>query len=82
VPSLQAAKSVGSTLRAFQPAIKEVVEVSQDLRGTLEKELGLDELKEATKPLGARPRMPGGCCPCRGLEGWAADGAFSVGWMD
>jgi hypothetical protein len=53
----QAAKSLGATLRAFQPAIKEVVEVSQDLRGTLEKELGLDELKQATRPV---PRVPGG----------------------
>lgn len=33
---LQAAKSVGQTLRAFQPTIKEVVEVSQEIKGTLE----------------------------------------------
>jgi TatA/E family protein of Tat protein translocase len=32
-----AAKSVGQALRAFQPTIREVVEVSQDLKGTLEK---------------------------------------------
>jgi hypothetical protein len=32
----QAAKSVGQTLRAFQPTIKEVVEVSQEIKGTLE----------------------------------------------
>lgn len=44
-----AAKSVGSALRAFQPTIKEVVEVSQDLRGTLERELGLDEIREAAR---------------------------------
>ncbi len=33
----QAAKSIGNTLRAFQPTIREVVEVSQDIKGTLEK---------------------------------------------
>lgn len=33
----QAAKSVGQTLRAFQPTIREVVEVSQELKGTLER---------------------------------------------
>lgn len=32
----QAAKSLGQTLRAFQPTIKEVVEVSQEIKGTLE----------------------------------------------
>jgi hypothetical protein len=32
----QAAKSVGQTLRAFQPTIKEVVQVSQEIKGTLE----------------------------------------------
>jgi hypothetical protein len=51
----QAARSIGSTLRAFQPTIKEVVEVSQDIKGTLEKELGLDELREAARPA-APPR--------------------------
>jgi hypothetical protein len=34
--SLQAAKSLGQTLRAFQPTIREVVEVSQEIKGTLE----------------------------------------------
>jgi TatA/E family protein of Tat protein translocase len=43
----EAARSVGQALRAFQPTIREVVEVSQDLKGTLEKELGLDELRSA-----------------------------------
>lgn len=32
----QAAKSLGQTLRAFQPTIREVVEVSQEIKGTLE----------------------------------------------
>lgn len=52
-----AAKSVGQALRAFQPTIREVVEVSQDLRGTLEKELGLDEIREAAR-VPMVPRTP------------------------
>ena len=54
----QVAKSVGSTLRSFQPTIKEVVSVGQDLKSTLDKELGLDDLREAARPL---PRVPGEC---------------------
>lgn len=53
-----AAKSLGQTLKAFQPTIKEVVEVSNDLKGTLEKELGLDDLKAAARSTPTpRPRM-------------------------
>ncbi|GAX72645.1 hypothetical protein CEUSTIGMA_g101.t1 [Chlamydomonas eustigma] len=51
----EAAKSVGQTLRSFQPTIKEVVEVGQELKGSLEKELGLDELRQAARPL---PKVP------------------------
>lgn len=46
----EAAKSVGKTLRSFQPTIKEIAEVTQDLKGTLEKELGLDEIRSAARP--------------------------------
>lgn len=46
----EAARSVGSALRTFQPTIKEVVQVSQELKGTLEKELGINELREAARP--------------------------------
>ncbi|EFJ43349.1 hypothetical protein VOLCADRAFT_96412 [Volvox carteri f. nagariensis] len=46
----EAARSVGSTLRAFKPTIKEVVQVSQELKGTLEKELGIEELRDAARP--------------------------------
>jgi len=44
-----AARSIGTTLKAFQPTIKEVIEVSQDIKGSLEKELGLNELRESTR---------------------------------
>ncbi|GIL71057.1 hypothetical protein Vretimale_3971 [Volvox reticuliferus] len=52
----EAARSVGSTLRAFKPTIKEVVQVSQELKGTLEKELGIEEIREAARPT-VRPSM-------------------------
>ncbi|KAG2485405.1 hypothetical protein HYH03_015891 [Edaphochlamys debaryana] len=47
-----AARSLGTALRSFQPTIKEVVQVSQELKGTLEKELGIDELRDAARPVG------------------------------
>eukprot|EP00197_Chlamydomonas_leiostraca_P011279 CAMPEP_0202865272 /NCGR_PEP_ID=MMETSP1391-20130828/5518_1 /ASSEMBLY_ACC=CAM_ASM_000867 /TAXON_ID=1034604 /ORGANISM="Chlamydomonas leiostraca, Strain SAG 11-49" /LENGTH=207 /DNA_ID=CAMNT_0049545095 /DNA_START=196 /DNA_END=819 /DNA_ORIENTATION=+ len=51
-----AAKSVGQALRSFQPTIREVVEVTSDLKGTLEQELGLNELREAARVPPPRPR--------------------------
>lgn len=51
----EAAKSVGQTLRSFQPTIKEVVQVSQELKGTLEQELGLNELRQAARPTSRIP---------------------------
>ena len=62
---MQAAKSVGQTLRTFQPTIKEVVSVGQELKGSLEKELGLNELRDAARPV---PRVPGR--QKRGGDGW------------
>lgn len=48
--SLQAAKSVGGALRAFQPTIREVVEVSQELKGTLEKVSKAEDMaKQSTR---------------------------------
>lgn len=37
---LQAAKSVGSTLRSFAPTIREITSVSQELKSTLEQASG------------------------------------------
>jgi hypothetical protein len=54
---------VGTTLRAFQPTIKEVVQVGQELKGSLENELGLNELREAARPV---PRASGGAL----LQDW------------
>jgi TatA/E family protein of Tat protein translocase len=39
------AKQLGQTLRAFQPTIKELQEVSREFRDTLEDEIGLDEIR-------------------------------------
>lgn len=44
-------KSFGKTLRSFQPTIKEIVEVSSDLKSTLEEEIGLDELKNDVRSI-------------------------------
>ncbi|KAI3517677.1 hypothetical protein L1887_16894 [Cichorium endivia] len=39
------AKNLGKTLRAFQPTIRELQEVSREFKSTLEKEIGLEELQ-------------------------------------
>ncbi|KAI3784014.1 hypothetical protein L1987_43105 [Smallanthus sonchifolius] len=41
----EVAKTMGKTLRSFQPTIRELQEVSREFKSTLEKEIGLDELK-------------------------------------
>ncbi|KAM0862760.1 hypothetical protein ACQ4PT_045073 [Festuca glaucescens] len=39
----EVARNLGKTLRAFQPTIRELQDVSRDFRSTLEREIGLDE---------------------------------------
>jgi TatA/E family protein of Tat protein translocase len=47
----QAAKSLGATLRAFQPTIRELTQVSNELKSTLEQEIGINEIRqEFAKP--------------------------------
>lgn len=41
----EAARSLGQALRAFQPTIRELQEVSQEFKSTLEQEIGVEELK-------------------------------------
>ena len=41
----QAAKSVGQSLRAFQPTIRELTQVSAELKSTLENEIGINEIR-------------------------------------
>ncbi len=40
------AKQLGQTLRAFQPTIRELQEVSREFKETLEDEIGLDEIRD------------------------------------
>ncbi|PON44169.1 Twin-arginine translocation protein TatB-like [Trema orientale] len=46
----EVARSLGKTLRAFQPTIKELQEVSREFKSTLEKEIGLDDISSSTEP--------------------------------
>ncbi|KAL4423263.1 hypothetical protein ABPG77_004532 [Micractinium sp. CCAP 211/92] len=50
----EAAKSLGSTLRSFAPTIREITSVSQELKSTLEQEIGINEIKEEL----SRPAVP------------------------
>lgn len=43
----EVARNLGKTLRAFQPTIKELQEVSREFKSTLEQEIGLDEIKNS-----------------------------------
>ncbi|KAK1266939.1 hypothetical protein QJS04_geneDACA000383 [Acorus gramineus] len=45
----EVARNLGKTLRAFQPTIKELQEVSREFKSTLEKEIGLDDVSPYTK---------------------------------
>lgn len=42
---VQAVKSLGKTLKTFQPTIRELASVSSDLKNTLEEQIGLDEIR-------------------------------------
>ena len=42
---MQAAKSLGASLRGFAPTIRELAGVSNELKQTLEPEIGLDEIR-------------------------------------
>ncbi|KAM1183750.1 hypothetical protein ACFX13_002047 [Malus domestica] len=44
----EVARTLGKTLRAFQPTIKELQEVSRDFKSTLEKEIGLDDISSSS----------------------------------
>lgn len=44
----EVARTLGRSLRAFQPTIKELQEVSREFKNTLEQEIGLDEFRSTT----------------------------------
>jgi TatA/E family protein of Tat protein translocase len=55
----QAAKSLGATLRAFAPTVRELTQVSAELKSTLEEEIGLNDLRqELSMPPVPKPRPP------------------------
>ncbi|KAI5060064.1 hypothetical protein GOP47_0024484 [Adiantum capillus-veneris] len=41
----EVARTLGKSLRAFQPTIRELQQISKDFKDTLEQEIGLDELR-------------------------------------
>eukprot|EP00959_Pyramimonas_sp_CCMP1952_P365869 7662787-Pyramimonas_sp.AAC.1 len=60
----EAARSLGKTLRAFQPTIRELQEVSSEFKNTLEQEIGYEDLKNEIRgavsptPKPAKPLDP------------------------
>nr|AND01128.1 putative sec-independent protein translocase protein TATB [Linum usitatissimum] len=44
----EVARNLGKTLRAFQPTIRELQDVSREFKSTLEKEIGLDDITNST----------------------------------
>ncbi|XVE58497.1 hypothetical protein DITRI_Ditri04bG0174200 [Diplodiscus trichospermus] len=44
----EVARNLGKTLRAFQPTIRELQDVSREFKSTLEREIGLDEISSST----------------------------------
>ncbi|XP_028773160.1 sec-independent protein translocase protein TATB, chloroplastic isoform X2 [Neltuma alba] len=53
----EVARNLGKTLRAFQPTIKELQEVSNEFKSTLEREIGLDDISSPTQNM-YRSNMP------------------------
>ncbi|XP_057952227.1 sec-independent protein translocase protein TATB, chloroplastic [Malania oleifera] len=44
----EVARNLGKTLRAFQPTIRELQEVSREFKSTLEQEIGLNDIRSST----------------------------------
>ncbi|KAL2608958.1 hypothetical protein R1flu_027531 [Riccia fluitans] len=51
----EVARTLGKSLKAFQPTIKELQQVSREFKSTLEQEIGLDELRSPSKPVDNAP---------------------------
>ncbi|XP_050225763.1 sec-independent protein translocase protein TATB, chloroplastic [Mercurialis annua] len=45
----EVARNLGKTLRAFQPTIRELQDVSREFKSTLEREIGLDDIPSQTQ---------------------------------
>lgn len=50
----EVARTLGKSLRAFQPTIRELQQISKDFKDTLEQEIGLDDLRSGD----AKPSQP------------------------
>ncbi|GAB4858296.1 hypothetical protein Ancab_009768 [Ancistrocladus abbreviatus] len=48
----EVARNLGKTLRAFQPTIRELQEVSREFKNTLEREIGLDDIPSSQNTSG------------------------------
>ncbi|KAK4384966.1 Sec-independent protein translocase protein TATB, chloroplastic [Sesamum angolense] len=58
IPS-SVARNLGKTLRAFQPTIRELQEVSREFKSTLEREIGLDDIDSpVSKGSSSNPAKP------------------------
>ncbi|KAL3676951.1 hypothetical protein R1sor_026899 [Riccia sorocarpa] len=54
----EVARTLGKSLKAFQPTIQELQQVSREFRSTLEQEIGLDEIRNPSKPVDNSPSPP------------------------
>lgn len=53
----EAARSIGKTLKSFSPTIRELAEVSTDLKSSLEQEIGLEEIRDDFRSVMNPPPM-------------------------
>ncbi|KAF5177880.1 Sec-independent protein translocase protein tatb protein [Thalictrum thalictroides] len=51
----EVARNLGKTLRAFQPTIRELQDVSREFKNTLEKEIGLDDISPSAQNTRSSP---------------------------
>ncbi|CAK9856124.1 unnamed protein product, partial [Sphagnum jensenii] len=54
----EVARTLGNSLRAFQPTIRELQQVSKEFKSTLEQEIGLDELSNPSQAPTSTPISP------------------------
>ncbi|CAM6066335.1 unnamed protein product [Sphagnum tenellum] len=54
----EVARTLGNSLRAFQPTIRELQQVSKEFKSTLEQEIGLDELSNPSQAPTSTPLSP------------------------
>eukprot|EP00191_Tetraselmis_sp_GSL018_P001627 CAMPEP_0177604978 /NCGR_PEP_ID=MMETSP0419_2-20121207/16431_1 /TAXON_ID=582737 /ORGANISM="Tetraselmis sp., Strain GSL018" /LENGTH=206 /DNA_ID=CAMNT_0019099047 /DNA_START=326 /DNA_END=946 /DNA_ORIENTATION=+ len=78
----EAAKSLGKAARSLQPTIKELTEVSSDLKSSIEKEIGIDEIRQDFRSLSTlEPRPPRASLtaePTSQVEGPSLEGTGEV----